>query len=425
MRLGSVRAFGTTIRIVVAITAFIAVALLFAQDQETLRVESTLAAEDPSFPRYAAALIGAPLTSGDDYRILLNGDEMVPAMLDAIRRARRRINFETYIFDRGQMGEMFTVALVDAARRGVKVQMIVDAVGAQRMDARHEERLLQAGVEIASFNPLHWYSIEEINYRTHRKILVVDGLVGFTGGAGVADYWLGNAQDPDHWRDTQVQVTGPAVTQLEAAFYENWVETGHVSAATLDVDGKAAEGNAQSIVAWSSPTGGSNAVKLLYLLSIAAARRTVDVTSPYFVLDASTRYAVLQARHRGVRVRVLAEGEQTDALPVKFAGRAGYDELLASGIEVYEYQPTMMHAKSTVVDGVWSVLGSTNFDNRSFELNDEVSIAIASPDVAATLTEHFEDDLRKSTRLELESWRRRPAIHKAREQLWGLFGELF
>jgi cardiolipin synthase len=215
------------------------------------------------------------------------------------------------------------------------------------------------------------------------------------------------------------------VTQLEAAFYENWAETGHVSAAALDLPSGPGGGHAQSIVAWSSPTGGTNAVKLLYLLSIAAARRTVDITSPYLMLDESTRYALFQARRRGVRIRVLAEGEVTDAPPVKYAGRAGYDELLAAGIEVHEYQPTMMHAKSTIVDRIWSVLGSTNFDNRSFELNDEISLAIASPDVARRLTEDFEEDLRRSTRLQLEVWRRRPAIHKTREQLWSLFGELF
>jgi cardiolipin synthase len=287
------------------------------------------------------------------------------------------------------------------------------------------QRMLDAGVRIASFNPLHWYSIEEINYRTHRKILVVDGRMAFTGGAGVADQWLGNAHDRDHWRDTHVQVEGPAVTQLEAAFYENWAETGHISAAELELDPQPAKTGARSIVAWSSPTGGANGVKLLFLLSVAAARRTLDIASPYLVLDDSTRYVIFEARRRGVRIRLLVEGELTDARPVKFAGRSDYDGLLANGIEIFEYQPTMMHVKATIVDGAWSVIGSTNFDNRSFELNDEINVAIASTDVARKLTEDFEADLRRSMRLELERWRKRPLTHKARERMWGLFGELF
>jgi cardiolipin synthase A/B len=425
MRAEPIRALPTTAKVLASVVAILSAALLFAQDQETLRIQSPLAADDPQFPGYAGALTGSALTTGDEYRILVNGVEIFPAMLDAIRSARHRINFETYIFDEGEMGTAFSTALADAARRGVRVRLLVDAVGAKWMDGTDAQRMLAAGVRIASFNPLHWYSIEEINYRTHRKILVVDGQVAFTGGAGIADHWLGNADSRDRWRDTHVQVKGPAVTQLEAAFYENWAETGHVSAAELDLDPPPAHTGAQSIVAWSSPTGGTNEVKLLFLLSVAAARRTLDISSPYLVLDDSTRYVIFEARRRGVRIRLLVEGELTDARPVKFAGRSDYDGLLAHGIEIFEYQPTMMHVKATIVDGAWSLIGSTNFDNRSFELNDEINIAIKSTDVARKLTEDFEADLRRSMRLDLESWRERPLSHKARERMWGLFGELF
>ena len=425
MRFEGARALPMPAKVVIASAAILAVALLFAQDQETLRVESPLAVDDPLFPRYVAALTGSALTTGDEYKILVNGDQIFPAMLEAIRAAQRRISFETYIFDRGQIAEAFTTALAEAAGRGVQVRLIVDAMGAQSMDAAHTDRMREAGVELGVFNPLHWYSIEEINYRTHRKILVVDGEVGFTGGAGIADHWLGNAGDIEHWRDTHVRVTGPAVSRLEAAFYENWAETGYVTAADLALAPEPAATRARSIVTWSSPTGGSNAVKFLYLLSIAAARRTLDIASPYLMLDESTRYAIFHARRRGVRVRLLVEGDLTDALPVKFAGRSDYDALLGAGIEIFEYKPTMMHVKATIVDGGWSVIGSTNFDNRSFELNDEINVAIASPDVARRLTEDFEADLTRSVRLNLEEWRNRPFSHKAREQLWGLFGELF
>jgi cardiolipin synthase len=346
-------------------------------------------------------------------------------MLEAIRGAQKRISFETYIYDTGEVAGQFSAALAEAAARGVEVRVVVDAVGAKSMAPEHVERMQKAGVEIGTFNPLRWYSIEELNYRTHRKILVIDGELGFTGGVGVADHWLGDAQDFDHWRDTHLRLTGPAVTMLEAAFYENWLETGHATGAVVDLRPPAPETRARSIVAWSSPTGGSNRVKLLYLLSIAGARRTLDISSPYFVMDESSRFSLLEARRRGVRVRLLVEGDLTDAKPVKYASRAAYDELLAAGIEIYEYQPTMMHVKAMVVDGLWSIVGSTNFDNRSFELNDEVNVAITDRSVAERLTADFEADLKRSRRLLLDQWRGRPASDKARERIWSLFGELF
>ena len=413
------------LKILLVVVIIVSLALLLAQDQETLHIKSAVAADDPVFPDYVAALTGSGITRGDEYQILVNGVEIFPAMLDALRQARRRINFETYIYDTGRVAESFTTALADAAARGVEVRVLVDAVGASAMEPGHVERLQRAGVQIGTFNPVQWHSLEEINYRTHRKILVVDGDVAFTGGAGVADHWLGDADAPEHWRDTHLRVTGPAVTMLEAGFYENWAETGHTSDARLDLRPPPLETRARSIVAWSSPSGGSNRVKLLYLLSLAGARRTLDLQSPYVVLDASTRWSLTEARRRGVRVRLLVEGDLTDAKPVKYASRADYDALLAEGIEIHEFQPTMMHVKALIVDGVWSIVGSTNFDNRSLELNDEINVAVADRDLAARLTEDLEADLRRSHRLTLETWRERSATDKAREKFWGLFGELF
>jgi cardiolipin synthase A/B len=413
------------LKILLVVVIAVGLALLFAQDQETLHIKSGVAADDPVFADYVAALTGSGITRGDEYRILVNGVEIFPALLDAIRQARRRINFETYIYDTGTVAEEFTTALAAAAARGVEVRLIVDAVGGSAMEREHVERLQRAGVQIGTYNPVKWYSIEEINYRTHRKILVIDGDVAFTGGAGVADHWLGDADSPEHWRDTHLRVTGPAVTMLEAGFYENWAETGHTSDALLDLRPAPPETRARSIVAWSSPSGGSNRVKLLYLLSLAGARRTLDLQSPYVVLDESTRWSLTEARRRGVRVRLLVEGDLTDAKPVKYASRADYDALLAAGMEIYEFQPTMMHVKALIVDGVWSIVGSTNFDNRSLELNDEINVAIADADLARRLTEDFEVDVRRSRRLTLEAWRDRSATEKAREKFWGLFGELF
>ena len=413
------------LKILLIVIVVVGSALLLAQDQETLHIRSRVAAEDPVFPDYVAALTGSGITRGDEYQILVNGVEIFPALLDAIRGARRRISFETYIYDTGAVAGEFTTALADAAARGVEVRVIVDAVGASAMEREHVDRLQRAGVQIGTFNPVKWYSIEEINYRTHRKILVIDGDVAFTGGVGVADHWLGDADAPEHWRDTHLRLTGPAVTMLEAGFYENWAETGHTTDAQLNLRPAPPETRARSIVAWSSPSGGSNRVKLLYLLSLAGARRTLDLQSPYVVLDESTRWSLTEARRRGVRVRLLVEGDLTDAKPVKYASRADYDALLAAGIEIYEFQPTMMHVKALVVDGVWSIVGSTNFDNRSLELNDEINVAVADRDLAARLAADFEGDIRRSRRLTLEAWRQRSATDKAREKFWGLFGELF
>jgi len=419
------KSFPTTMKVVVVVLIVIGIALLFAQDQETLRVSSAFGAEDREFPTYTATLVGAELTSGNQYQVLTNGVRFLPAMLDAIRGAKRRISFETYIYGKGEVAGQFTTALADAAHRGIEVRLLVDAVGAKDMEAEHAARLREAGVRIGTFNPLRWYNIEEINYRTHRKILVVDGAVGFTGGAGVADHWQGNADSPDHWRDTHLRVTGPVVSHLEAAFYENWLETGHANAPALDLPPPAMEPLAGSLVVRSSPTGGSNAVKLLYLLSIAGARRSVDLQSPYVVLDESTRYVILEARRRGVRVRMLVEGQMTDALPVKYAGRAAYDELLSAGVRIAEYQPTMMHVKATVVDDVWSIVGSTNFDNRSFELNDEINVAIADRGIARRLLSDMDADWHQSREISLDAWRSRSINEKGRERLWSAFGELF
>lgn len=404
----------------IAITALV---LLLAQDQETLQVENPVAATDPRFADYVASLVGAPVEPGGEYVVLRNGDEVFPPMLEAIRSAQRRISFESFIYEDGVAGDPFTMELAAAARRGVTVRIVLDAVGGELSD-ESAGKLQQAGVEIRWFNPIRPWSLEETNYRTHRKVLVVDGDVAFTGGIGLADHWLGHAQDPDHWRDTQFKVTGPAVRALEASFYENWLESGGRSVPALDPD-RPAQGTARSVVVWSNPTGGASNVKLLYLLSIAAARQRIDIESPYFILDESSRWALHQARQRGVRIRVVTDGEITDAMPVKYSSREGYQQLLDWGVEIYEYQPTMMHVKAMMVDGAWSVIGSANFDNRSFELNDELTIGVADPGLATALTNDFEADIAKSKRLDPATWRDRSVLAKSRERFWAMFGELF
>ena len=411
--------------ILLVAAASVAMLLMFAQDQETLRIRSAVAVDDPRHSAYIAALVGGALSKGNRYDVLTNGDHFFPAMLDAIRAAKRRISFETYIYDTGQVATQFTSALEDAARRGVHVNLVVDSVGASGMKSEDLKRLEAAGCRIGSFHALKWYNLEDVNYRTHRKILVVDGQIGFTGGAGVADHWLGHADSKDHWRDTQVRMRGPIVRLVEGAFYENFIETAGVVAPELDDLEVEVEDVGHSLVLRSSPTGGSSDLKRLYLLGIASARRTVDITSPYFVTDESTAWALQDAVSRGVKIRILVEGDETDAMPVKYASREAYERLLSMGIEIYEYQPTMMHTKSLVVDGAWSIFGSANFDNRSLELNDELNLAVSDRDLARRFTDDFEQDLRVSSRLELSAWRQRGRLEKAREKFWSYFGEIF
>jgi cardiolipin synthase len=411
---------------VIIIIGIVAALLAVAQDQVTLKIESAYAADDPIYPGYVAALLGPHPTGGNTYTVLTNGDQIFPSMLEAVKGATRRISFETYIYNKGVVGQQFTEAFIEAAKRGVLVQLVIDAMGSNKIPKEWHDSLTAAGVKLGKFGRAKWYSLEELNYRTHRKILTVDGRVGFTGGVGLDDQWLGNAQDKEHWRDTMVRIEGPVVRLMEGAFNENFVET--MGPVTPIVDPPAqvpAEPLDTAIMLRSSPTGGANDLKRLYLLTIAAARRTLDISTPYFVTDESSDWALAEARRRGVRVRILVEGDLTDAMPVKYASRHAYERLMAQGIEIYEYQPTMMHVKAMMVDGTWSIVGSANFDNRSLELNDEMNVAVSERGFAARLLQDFEQDLRVSKKLDLETWRRRPFLDKTRERFWSYFGEIF
>ena len=406
----------------------IAFVFWWIQDPHTLQVRSPVAAADADFPDYVASLIGAAVTTGDTFDVLQNGDAIFPPMLEAVNTATRRISFESFIFSDGEVSRRFTDAFAAAATRGVEVRIVLDGYGASDLPSADVEKMQQAGVRVIWFNRPRFWALDRVNYRTHRKVLVVHGRVAFTGGVGLADHWRGHAQGPEFWRDTQVRVRGPAVRALEASFYENWLESGGTEAPRLDPEpperAQSTPGS-RTIVAWSNFSGGASNVKLLYLLAIAGARRTVDIQSPYVVLDSSMRWSIAEARRRGVRVRVLTDGDQTDAGPVKSASRAAYDALLQQGVVMAEYQPTMMHVKAMVVDGIWSVFGTANFDNRSLELNDELVVSVQDPQLAATFTAAFDADLSHSRVLDLESWRERPLWHRGYERFWSLFSELF
>lgn len=411
---------------VIVVLGIVGALLALAQDQVTLKIQSAHGADTPAFPAYAAALLGSHPTGGNTYTVLTNGDQIFPSMLTAVREARRRISFESYIYNKGVVGQEFTNAFIDAAKRGVIVQLVVDAMGSNKIPKEWLESMAAAGVTIGQFGKAKWYSLEELNYRTHRKILTVDGRIGFTGGVGLDDQWQGHAQDKEHWRDTMVRIEGPVVRLMEGAFNENFIETlGPVTPIVDPPEQVPAEPLDTAFVLRSSPTGGANDLKRLYLLTIGAARRTLDISTPYFLTDESSRWALAEARRRGVRVRILVEGDLTDAMPVKYASRDAYQQLMEHGIEIYEYQPTMMHVKAMVVDDTWSMVGSANFDNRSLELNDEMNMAVSDRGFAARLLQDFEQDLRSAKKLDPDTWRRRPFLDKVREHFWSYFGEIF
>ena len=405
--------------------AIVGLVLYLAQDPATLQVESPVAAADARFPDYVASLVGAPVHEGDAYTTLHNGDETFPAMLAAIDAAKARVSFETYVFSDGEVADRFVDALARAAQRGVVVRIVLDPIGSS-LDSKSSDKLKDAGAKLAWFNPLGFFSLEDYNYRTHRKTLVVDGDVAFTGGMGVADHWIGHAQGEEHWRDTHFRITGPAVRALEGSFYENWIEAGGLSAPALDPPLPPRATGARSVVVWSNPMTGASNIKLLYMLAIGAARQTIDIQSPYITLDPSTQWSLDQARQRGVRIRLLAEGDITDAMPVKHASRYDYQRLLDDGYEIYEYQTTMMHTKAMMVDGIFSIIGSANFGNRSFELNDELAIGVYDRELAAQLIRDFEMDMQSSKRLDAKTWpSERSFDGKINEWFWDFFGEMF
>jgi cardiolipin synthase len=346
-------------------------------------------------------------------------------MLAAIEAARERISLETYNFEEGEIATRFTDALARAAQRGVSVQMVLDSVGSKKMSKQDIDRLEEAGCHLGWVNPVVSYSFVEANYRTHRKALVVDGRVAFVGGMGIGDHYWKDTEAYPRWRDTQVEIRGPAVTDVEAAFNQNWILTGGVVNPVVQPTGGPAPGHAPSIVVWSSRQGGFNEMKLLFLMAIAAARHTIDIESPYLITDESSEWSLHEARRRGVRIRLLVDGDKTDAPTVKFASRGQYERLLEEGIEIAEYQPTMMHAKATMIDGIFSIVGSANFDNRSFEMNDELSIAVFDPALNARLESDFDKDLTVSKKIDIDTWRSRPVPMRARDWLWSYFGEVF
>jgi cardiolipin synthase A/B len=351
--------------------------------------------------------------------VLTNGEVFYQAELQAIRAAKKSITLEAYIFQKGRVTKEFVQALAERARAGVKVNLVLDAIGSFATWNSYFADLTEAGGQVSWYHGFRWHQLPRLNSRTHREILVIDCEVGFVGGAGFADQWLYPIRKQPRWRDTMFRVEGEAVAGLQATFVENWLEA---SGELLTDDDyfcvtQTQAANPVLIVDSSPSTGGSTRGRILYQILMAAAQQSLDITTPYFLPDKSVRAELIRAIERGVRVRIIAPGKKSDHLLTRRSSRRLYGSLLKAGAEIFEYRPTMMHTKSFLVDGIWSVVGSTNFDHRSFGINDEVNLAACDRELANRLHEDFAADLAKSHKISYRAWLRRPWFERVHEVL--------
>lgn len=408
---------------VIATTLVVLLLLNLASGEKKIdkRITPLYAVGDPQFLRSMGNLLGPSLQEGNRIDGLRNGCEIFPAMLDAIRQARRTITFETYIYWSGEIGREFAEALAERARAGVRVHVLLDWIGTAKMEHELLQLLEDAGAQVRKYHPLRWYTLGRLNNRTHRKLLVVDGQVGFTGGVGIADKWLGNAEDEDHWRDSHYRLEGPAVAQMQSAFLDNWMKTeGEVLHGEQYFPRLSAVGDCCAQVFRSAPNEGSESVRLMYLLSIASARHNVRISASYFVPDDLSVETLVAARKRGVHVEIILPGDKIDTEVTRRASRSRWGPLLEAGIEIYEYRPTMYHCKVMIVDDVWVSVGSTNFDNRSFRLNDEANLNVFDRDFAAHQIADFDADRARAERITLAMWQQRPWRERLTEHVAGL-----
>ena len=419
LQLRSSRAAWAAVASAMTLVAVLLYANLTSPDQEVEHaVPHRYAVSDSQFSRTMGQLLGPPVVQGNRVTALANGDEAFPAMLEAIRSARRSINFEGYIFWAGETGQEFADALSERARAGVPTHVLVDWMGSQKLGEELEEQMRTAGVRVVKYRPLRWYNLDRLNHRTHRKLLIVDGRIGFNGGIGIADLFRGHAQDEEHWRDSQYRAEGPVVGQMQASFLDNWIETGGELLDGPDYFPKLDSAGDQAAQAvQSSPGGGTENLRLMYLLAVASASRRILIANSYFVPNTLAVEMLVAARRRGVDIEILVPGKIGDAAVVRRASRAKWGPLLEAGVKIYEYAPTMYHMKVMIVDDVWVSVGSTNFDNRSFRLNDEANLNVFDEAFAREQAAVFAADRAESRQVTLEQWRRRPFRERVMEQL--------
>ncbi len=374
---------------------------------------------DPQFERSMSQLLGPPILAGNKLIRLENGHEIFPAMLAAIASAKNTITFETYVYWAGEVADRFADALAEKARQGVKVHVLIDGFGCDCVEGDAIARMREAGAEVEVY---HIRNLARANHRTHRKLLVIDGTLGFTGGVGIADQWRGDADAEEHWRDTHYQVKGPAVAQLQAAFLDNWMK---VRAAVLHGDAYfpllEEKGDYRCQVFKSSPMEGSESARLLYLLAITAADQTLRIANAYFVPDDLTTETLMRAVKRGVAVDIILPVDHLDSGLVRRASRHRWGRLLKAGVRIHEYLPTMYHRKVMIVDDVWSSVGSANFDNRSFRLNDEANLNVIGREFALKEIEAFDLDKQHAREITYDEWLDRPLLQKAGDAAGALF----
>ncbi len=380
--------------------------------------------DSEEFIRIIEALTDAQVTRRSSIEVFTNGENYYEAELEALRRAKHNINLEAYIFQKGRVADEFVKVLTERARAGVQVNLVLDAIGSFATWDSYTAELRAAGGRICWYHPFKWHTLARINNRTHRELIIVDGRVGFIGGAGFADHWRYPVKKHPRWRDSMFRVEGEAVAHLQATFAENWLEASGEILAHKDYFPVSSESehSTPSLVVNSSPSAGrSTRARILFQMLLASAQESILITTPYFLPDRSARAEMVRAiKERGVKIGIVVPGKKSDHALTRNSSRRLYGELLAAGAKIYEYNPTMMHAKTLVVDGLWSVVGSTNFDNRSFGLNDEVNLAACDEKLAARITEDFERDRDASRAVNYEEWRRRSIFERAHE----LFGML-
>jgi len=394
------------------------VLVVFFTPRIDYRVSAPPRLDSADFLHVLQATCQAAVVPGNRIEILTNGSRFYPAMVDAIRAARASINLEAYIFEPGAVAERFIDALVERARAGVEVRVVLDSIGSSRMGGAPVRRLRQAGCRVHFYQPISLYRLHRLNNRTHRELLIVDGTVAFTGGAGIADWWAAPVRRAPAWRDTMARLEGPIVTALQGVFAENWLEcSGEILMGPRHWPRLEPADSTEAMLVKSSPSDRATASRVVFQMLIEGAAREIAISTPYFLPDRSLRQALARAAQRGVRVRVLVPGRLSDQRLVRLASRRWYRELLDAGIRLFEYRPAMMHAKTLTVDRTWAVVGTTNIDNRSFEHNDEINVACRDPSIAERLLEDFEADLAMSDEITPREWNARPVVEKLVEPM--------
>jgi cardiolipin synthase A/B len=410
---------GTVLLTILATLAVVMFAINFTTPEKQLlrKLKHKYSTEDDQFQREMSVMLGPTVLAGNQITALQNGREIFPALLKAIRGAQQSVCFETYIYWSGNIGKQLADALTKRALAGVPVHVLIDWAGSLKMEPALMEQIKDSGVKVHHYRPLHWYNLGRMNNRTHRKLLIVDGQVAFTGGVGIADQWDGDAQDPQHWRDIHFYAEGPVVAQFQAAFNDNWIKTtGEVLNGPIYFPRLKTAGQMSAQLFLSSPSGGSESMQLMYLTVIAAAEKHIDLQAAYFVPDPLTMQALLAATRRKVRIRINVPGEHIDSDAVRLASKSVWGQLLAAGVEIYEFLPTMLHNKMLIVDDVLVSVGSTNFDTRSFKLNDEASMNIYDAAFAQQMRAVFESDLLRSRSFTYDMWVDRPTFEKFAEK---------